>query len=44
VQLSENEFDAFILPPLSMPKRGAKGKLGYHRIEGVSQVLMCYAL
>jgi hypothetical protein len=32
VQLSENEFDAFILPPLSMPKRRAKGKLGYHRV------------
>jgi hypothetical protein len=30
VQLSENEFTAFILPHLSMPKRGPQGKLGYH--------------
>ena len=27
-----NEFDAFILPHLSMPKRGPKCKLGYHRV------------
>src|SRR5436190_5845608 len=32
VQLSETEFSAFILPHLSMPKRGPKGKLGYHRV------------
>ena len=32
VQLSENEFTAFILPHLSLPKRGPKCKLGYHRI------------
>src|SRR5215510_8771099 len=32
VQLSEHEFTAFILPHLSMPKRGPKCKLGYHRI------------
>ena len=32
VQLSKNEFDAFILPHLSMPKRGPKCKLGYHRV------------
>jgi len=32
VQLSEPEFTAFILPHLSMPKRGPKGKLGYHRV------------
>ena len=32
VQLSEPEFDAFILPHLSMPKRGPKGKLGYYRV------------
>ena len=32
VQLSEPEFTAFILPPLSMPKRGPKGKLGYYRV------------
>lgn len=31
-QLSEPEFTAFILPPLSMPKRGPKCKLGYHRV------------
>ena len=30
VQLSETEFEAFILPHLSMPKRGPKCKLGYH--------------
>ena len=32
VQLSEPEFTAFILPHLSMPKRGPKCKLGYHRV------------
>jgi transposase len=32
VQLSETEFTAFILPHLSMPKRGPKCKLGYYRI------------
>lgn len=32
VQLSEPEFTAFIFPHLSMPKRGPKCKLGYHRI------------
>jgi hypothetical protein len=32
VQLSEPEFEEFILPHLSMPKRGPKCKLGYHRI------------
>jgi len=32
VQLSETEFTAFILPHLSMPKRGPKCKLGYHRV------------
>src|SRR5256712_14111620 len=32
VQLSEPEFEAFILPPLSMPKRGPKCKLGYSRV------------
>ena len=32
VQLSENAFTAFILPHLSMPKRGPKCKLGYHRV------------
>jgi len=32
VQLSAPEFDAFILPHLSMPKRGPKCKLGYYRV------------
>jgi hypothetical protein len=32
VQLSEIEFNEFILPHLSMPKRGPKCKLGYHRV------------
>src|SRR4029434_1746960 len=32
VQLSEPEFTALILPHLSMPKRGPKCKLGYHRV------------
>ncbi len=32
VQLSETEFDAFILPHLSVPKRGPECKLGYHRL------------
>src|SRR5262249_1150903 len=32
VQLTEPEFDAFILPHLSMPKRGPKCKLGYYRV------------
>jgi transposase len=32
VQLSESEFTAFILPHLSMPRRGPKYKLGYHRV------------
>ena len=32
VQLSESEFTAFILPYLSMPKRGPKCKLGYYRV------------
>jgi len=32
VQLSEAEFTAFILPHLSMPKRGPTCNLGYHRV------------
>ena len=32
VQLSDSEFAAFILPHLSIPKRGPKCKLGYHRV------------
>ena len=30
--LRTSEFAAFILPHLSMPKRGPKCKLGYHRV------------
>ena len=32
VQLSEPEFEAFIFPHLSMPKRGPRCKIGYHRL------------
>jgi transposase len=32
VQLSAPEFHEFILPYLSMPKRGPTCKLGYHRL------------
>src|SRR5688572_8846160 len=32
VQLSETQFNQFILPHLSMPRRGHKCKLGYHRL------------
>ena len=32
VQLAETECNAFIFPHLSMPKRGPKCKLGYHRV------------
>jgi transposase len=32
VQLSEPEFTEFIFPYLSMPKRGPKCKIGYHRV------------
>src|SRR5262252_8443442 len=32
VQLSELEFEAFLLLHLSMPKRGSKCKLGYYRV------------
>jgi transposase len=32
VQLSETEFNQFILPHLTMPKRGPKCKLGYCRV------------
>jgi transposase len=32
IQLSESEFEAFLLPHLSMPKRGPKCKLGYYRV------------
>ncbi len=36
VQLSEPEFEAFLLPHLSMPKRGPKCKLGYYRVFNLS--------
>lgn len=29
VKLSKNEFNEFILPHLSMPKRGPRGEIGY---------------
>ena len=32
VQLSESEFNPFILPHLSIPRRGRRCKLGYHRL------------
>jgi hypothetical protein len=32
VQLSEHEFNEFIFTHLSMPKRGPKCKIGYHRL------------
>jgi hypothetical protein len=31
VQLSAEEFEEFILPHLSLPKRGPQCKLGYHK-------------
>ncbi len=31
VQLSKKEFEKFILPHLSLPKRGPKCKIGYHK-------------
>src|SRR5262249_13863342 len=36
VQLSEPEFEAFLLPHLSMPRRGPKCKLGYYRVFNLS--------
>jgi hypothetical protein len=32
VQLSDTEFTALILPHLTMPTRGPKCTLGYHRL------------
>src|SRR5262245_25020871 len=32
VQLSESQFTEFIFPHLSMPKRGPRCKIGYHRL------------
>ncbi len=31
VQLSAEEFEKFILPPLSLPKCGPQCKIGYHK-------------
>ncbi len=31
VQLSAEEFEKFILPHLSLPKRGPQCKIGYHK-------------
>lgn len=31
VQLGKKEFEKFILPHLSLPKRGPKCKIGYHK-------------
>jgi DDE family transposase len=39
VQLSATEFNQFILPHLSMPLRGPKCKLGYHRVFNL--ILVC---
>ena len=38
VQLSATEFNAFIFPHLSMPKRGPKCKLGY---QCVFNLILC---
>jgi hypothetical protein len=42
VQLSEPEFEAFILPHLSMPKRGPKCKLGYYRVFNLILWVLSY--
>jgi hypothetical protein len=39
-QLSAPEFTALLLPPLSMPQRGPKCELGYHRVFN----LLCWVL
>jgi hypothetical protein len=51
VQLSESEFTACIFPHLSLPKRGPKYKLGYHRVfnlilylDQLASVLRCLKL
>jgi hypothetical protein len=36
VQLAAHEFTAFIFPPLALPKREPKCKLGYHRLFHLS--------
>jgi hypothetical protein len=38
VPLAETEFNAFIFPYLSMPKRGPKCKLGYHMTKPFYQL------
>jgi hypothetical protein len=38
VLLAETEFNAFIFPYLSMPKRGPKCKLGYHMTKPFYQL------
>src|SRR5262245_40026191 len=40
VQLSEPEFEAFLLPHLSMPKRGPKCKLGYYRASNLTRSVL----
>ena len=32
VPLSASEFTQFLFPHLTLPKRGPRGKLGYHRV------------
>jgi len=32
VQLNETEFEEFVLPSLSMPKRGPRCKIGYWKV------------
>ena len=42
VQLAETEFNEFILPHLSMPKRGPKCKLGYYRVFNLIDVAILF--
>jgi hypothetical protein len=42
VQLSETEFNAFILPHLSMPKRGPKCKLGYQCVFNLIELVASF--
>jgi len=41
VQLSEPECTAFLLPHLSLPKRGPKCTLGYHRVFNLILWVLC---
>jgi hypothetical protein len=41
VQLSEPECEAFLLPHLSMPKRGPKSKWGYYRVFNLMWRVLC---